>query len=168
MKKKTFKNEDNTGYQESYNINPFDIEPIGLEGSIPVEIISEVSNHKNILKNIIKVKIKLKIFYYNPIPGKWNFLYTTCPQCGKRARIRKKNIGENRFKIQFIYCNDCKTEGIINTKRFVFCPKLHLITNRTVMCKNFGIKKKRKYFYCSVCGGSYLIMDCEISEDEKL
>ena len=112
---------------------------------------------------MIKAKIKLKIFYYNPIPGKWNFLHTTCPHCGKRARIRKKNIGENRFKDQFIYCNNCKIEGIINTEKFVFCPKLHLIENRAVYTKNGN-----KYFYCQICGGSYLIMDCEISENDKL
>lgn len=113
---------------------------------------------------MIKVKIKFKVFYKNPITDKWNFLYTTCIYCGKRTRIRKKNIGIGGLgNREFIYCDNCKIEGIINTKKFVFCPKLHLIENRTVYTKN-----KDKYFYCQPCGGSYLIMDCEISENKKL
>lgn len=110
------------------------------------------------IPEVIKVKTKFKVFYYNPIFGKWNFLYTTCPYCGKRARIRKKNIGENRFGRQFIYCNDCKIEGIIKTKKSILCPNGHLIENRAVYVKN-----KDKYFYCQKCGGAYLIMDSSIT-----
>lgn len=116
---------------------------------------------------MIKIKIKLKVFYYNPVKGKWEFLFTDCPYCSKKARIRKKNIGINKDR-EFIYCNDCKIEEIIKTKKFVFCPKKHLIRNKTVMSKNFGIKKKNKYFYCQICGTSYLVIDCKISNTNKL
>jgi hypothetical protein len=113
---------------------------------------------------VIKIKTKFKVFYYNPTSGKWNFLHTTCVNCGKKALIRKKNIGIGGLgSREFIYCNDCKIEGVVNTKKFVFCPKLHLIENRAVF-----IKKKDKYFYCQICGGSYLIIDCKVSENERL
>lgn len=56
----------------------------------------------------IKVKTKLRIFYKNPTSGKWNFLFTHCPQCGRRVLIRKKNIGKNRFGDQFYYCPNGK------------------------------------------------------------
>jgi len=56
----------------------------------------------------VKVKTKLRILYKNPISGKWNFLFTHCPHCGRRVLIRKKNIGKNRFGDQFYYCPNGK------------------------------------------------------------
>lgn len=105
---------------------------------------------------MIKAKVKFRLFYKNPISDKWNFLYTDCPYCGKKARINKKHIGLNRFGDEFIYCVDCRSNAIIRTTNDIYCPRGHLIRNKTIRLKN-----KKRYLYCEVCGGQYKVFDCK-------
>ena len=63
---------------------------------------------------IFKAEIRLWIFYKNPIRGKffkkWDVLFTHCPYCGKRFRISKKHIGQNKFEVELLYCKTCLKE----------------------------------------------------------
>jgi len=55
----------------------------------------------------IRIRRFLKLFYRNPISGKWEFNRTNSIYCGKRVLIRKRNIGQNRFGDKYMYCENC-------------------------------------------------------------
>jgi hypothetical protein len=57
-------------------------------------------------------KKKYRVYYRNPINKRIEFFYTRCVHCGKRIRIRERNIGSNMFGQMFYYCKGCSGKEI--------------------------------------------------------
>lgn len=53
---------------------------------------------------------------HNKITGKRDFFWTRDPHDGRRAWLRKKNQGQNRFGITFYYCKQCRKERELKSK----------------------------------------------------
>jgi uncharacterized protein YlaI len=50
----------------------------------------------------------MTLFYRNPITGKYDFLYTKCVLCGKRVRLKEKNMREDTLnQLTFYFCDGC-------------------------------------------------------------
>ena len=51
--------------------------------------------------------MNVRLFYKNPITGKWDFLYTHYALCYVKVSLNKENLFKNQFGQFFYYCKNC-------------------------------------------------------------
>ena len=132
--------------------------------------------------------MNFRLFYRNPISGKYNFLYTHCVYCGQRVSLNRKNIGQNRFGHKFYYCKSCqghKNKKELDATETEVRLRVQIFQSDNIMCKlcnkelpldgelyvsGIGelIKKKQKlHLYIGDIHITHLECICEDIDDDK-
>lgn len=120
----------------------------------------------------------MPLFYKNPITGKREFLFTKCVLCGRKVKLKKENLGQNRFGDTFYYCHQCSKKNIaLNclhySERKFSVGEIHycyefdkeLVNERCKDCKRFKTKPCA-HLRSERCYIQRYGLDCPFEEDE--